>query len=526
MPTRLVLFFASCSALLFFAASGSGYAQRALTARPLVTASIDEKKVVSLSGNTRPEVRTARDLGAAPEDLLLEHIYLLMNRPPEQKQAIDELVNELHDRNSSHYHDWLSASQIAGRFAPNDKDIKTVIDWLTAHDFTVNMVYRANGVIDFSGSAQQVAATFHTQIHNLDVNGTHHIANTSDPQIPSALAPAINGIVSLNDFRPRPLSRVRARPNYSVSIGGSPFQLVVPGDLETIYNMNPLYAAGISGQDQTIVVLEDSDVFTVADWRTFRKTFGLDAKFPKGSFKQIHPQPDFSPDNGGSCADPRVNPDDSEAIADAEWATATAPSAEIVVASCADTNTNFGGFIAMQNLLTRQSPPPAIISISYGGDEESLGETFNAYIDALYELAVLQGVSVFVSAGDAGAAGNPDAIHLGCHTRDRSRERLRLIHRTTLPWAERISPIRSLNRNCYLLELKNGPYFESALSYIPEIPWNESCASRLISHSSGSRCHTGRAGFATARSVKTTCSLLPEREDQAAARMVSRVSQK
>jgi subtilase family serine protease len=202
MPTRLVLFFASCSALLFFAASGSGYAQRVLTARPLVTASIDEKKVVTLSGNTRPEVRTARDLGAAPEDLLLEHIYLLMNRPPEQKQAIDELVNELHDRNSSHYHHWLSASQLAERFAPNDKDIKTVIDWLTAHDFTVNMVYRANGVIDFSGSAQQVAATFHTQIHNLDVNGTHHIANTSDPQIPSALAPAINGIVSLNDFRP------------------------------------------------------------------------------------------------------------------------------------------------------------------------------------------------------------------------------------------------------------------------------------------------------------------------------------
>jgi Pro-kumamolisin, activation domain len=145
MPTRLVLFFASCSALLFFAASGSGYAQRALTARPLVTASFDGKKVTTLSGNTRPEVRTARDLGAAPRDLLLEHAYLLMNRPSEQKQAIDELLNELHDRNSSHYHHWLSASQIAEHFAPNDKDIKSVIDRLTAHDFIVNVVYRANG---------------------------------------------------------------------------------------------------------------------------------------------------------------------------------------------------------------------------------------------------------------------------------------------------------------------------------------------------------------------------------------------
>lgn len=92
----------------------------------------------------------------------------------------------------------------------------------------------------------------------------------------------------------------------------------MPGDLERIYNTNPLHAAGISGQGQTIAVIEDSDVFTAADWHTFRKTFGLDAKFPKGSFKQIHPQPSSFADNGGSCSDPGVNPDDSEAIADAE----------------------------------------------------------------------------------------------------------------------------------------------------------------------------------------------------------------
>jgi len=494
MPTRLVLFFAPCSALLFFAASGSGYAQRALTTRPLVTTSIDEKRVVTLFGNTRPEVRTARDLGAAPEDLLLEHIYLLMNRPPEQTQAIDELVNELHDQNSSHYHHWLSASQIAERFAPNDKDIKTVIDWLRAHDFTVNMVYRANGVIDFSGSAQQVAATFHTQIHNLDVNGTHHIANTSDPQIPSALAPAINGIVSLNDFRPRPSSRVRARPNYSVSIGGSPYQLVVPGDLEKIYNMNSLYAAGISGQDQTIVVLEDSDVFAIADWHTFRKTFGLEAKFPKGSFKQIHPQPGFSPDNGGACADPGVNPDDSEAIADAEWASAAAPSAEIVVASCADTNTNFGGFIAMQNLLTRLSPPPAIMSISYGEDEESLGESFNAYISSLYELAVLQGVSVFVSAGDGGGAGSVDVFtSAATHGIGHVNGLASTPHNVGVGGTDFADTF--LNQNATYWSLENGPYFESALSYIPEIPWNESCASRLISQFFGFSVPYGPSGF-------------------------------
>jgi subtilase family serine protease len=133
------------------------------------------------------------------------------------------------------------------------------------------------------------------------------------------------------------LTRRQARRNYTVAIDGSTLQLITPGDLEKIYNLDSLYAAGISGQGQTIAVLEDSDVFTAADWHTFRRTFGLDAKYPRGSFKQIHPQSSFLPYNGGSCADPGVNPAESEAIADAEWATAAAPSAEIVLAACADT---------------------------------------------------------------------------------------------------------------------------------------------------------------------------------------------
>ncbi len=51
--------------------------------------------------------------------------------------------------------------------------------------------------------------------------------------------------------------------------------MVVPGDLATIYNLNPLFSAGISGQGQTIVVIEDTDVYSTADWTTFRSVFGL-----------------------------------------------------------------------------------------------------------------------------------------------------------------------------------------------------------------------------------------------------------
>src|SRR5208337_5369945 len=98
--------------------------------------------------------------------------------------------------------------------------------------------------------AGEVHAAFHTEIHNLDVKGVKHIANMSDPQIPAALAPAVVGVVSLHDFTPRPMHK--PRPNYTVASGA--YQLVVPADLATIYNLNPLFGAGYSGQGQTIVV--------------------------------------------------------------------------------------------------------------------------------------------------------------------------------------------------------------------------------------------------------------------------------
>src|SRR5208337_3723865 len=124
---------------------------------------------------------------------------------------------------------------------------------------------------------------------------------------------------------------------------------------------------------------------------------GLTSTYPDGSFTQVHPAPGL----GGTCTDPGVNSDDGEAAIDVEWATAAAPSAAIVLASCADT-TNFGGFIALQNLLTNGGSPPSVVSISYGESESEIGSAGNSYIATLYSLAVAQGVSVFVATGDSG----------------------------------------------------------------------------------------------------------------------------
>lgn len=313
------------------------------------------------------------------------------------------------------------------------------------------------------------------------MNGEDHLANVSNPRIPAALAGVVMGIVSLNDFRPHPMNK--PRPAYTFTASGSTYYAVTPPDLATIYDFNPLFTAGITGTGQAIVVIEDTNVYSTTDWTTFRSTFGL-SKYTSGTFTQIHP---------GSCANPGVVAgNDGEAILDAEYASAAAPNAAIELASCADTRTTFGGLIALQNLINASGPPPAIVSISYGECEAENGASANASYNQTYKQAAAEGVSVFVSSGDEGAA-SCDA------DRANATHGIGVSGFASTPYNVAVggtdfSDSYSGTNSTYW-NSSNTSTYGSAKSYIPEIPWNDSCASTLIASIEGYSTTYGSSGF-------------------------------
>ena len=467
-----------------FASSVQGAVNTGQRTRALITQEIDESRLVTLKGNTRPEANAMNDRGAVADDFQMEHMLLQFRRPPEQEQALKEFIDQLHDPASPNFHRWLSAQEFGAKFGLAQDDLNTITTWLQSHGFQVNVVYPSGMMIDFSGSAGQVREAFRTEIHDLEVRGVKHMANMSDPQIPAALAPAVEGVVSLHDFTPHLMHK--PRPNYTVA--SSAYQLVVPADLATIYNLNPLFGAGYSGQGQTIVVIEDTNVYTTSDWTTFRSTFGL-SSYSSGSFTQVHPAPGSGANN---CSNPGVNGDDGEAILDAEWASAAAPSAAIELASCSDTNTTFGGLIALQNLLNESSTPPAIVSISYGECEAYNGASANAAYGSAYQQAVSEGVSVFVSSGDEGAA--------SCDADESSATHgIGVSGFASTPYNVAVGGTdfgdSYANTNNSYWNTSNTSTYGSALSYIPEIPWNDSCASTLIASYEGYGATYGSSGF-------------------------------
>ena len=371
----------------------------------------------------------------------------------------------------------MTAEEIGTRFGPAEQDIETVTQWLASHGLQVNAVYKNGLTVDVSGTAGQVHDTFHTEIHQYSVNGRQHVANASDPMVPAALAPVVSGFVSLHNFLPKP-GLIKPKRNFSFPCTGCPdgFDGVelyneAPADLATIYNVTPLYKARkpITGKGQTVVVLEDTDI-NPADVATFRKSFGLSAY--AGTFKQIHP--------GAGCTDPGTNSAEGEAALDAEWAGGVAPDAAVELASCADTLTNFGGFIAAQNLLDSPKPPP-IMSLSYIECEAGNGPSGNAYVNSLWEQAAGEGVSIFVAAGDGAAAGCDDFDTAAYATAGIAANGLASTPYDVATGGTDFADT-FLNNNSTYWSATNSGTGKSAKSYVPEIPWNDSCGSNVLAY--------------------------------------------
>ena len=464
---------------------------------PTITATIDATHLATLAGNTRPEATAANDLGAVGDSLPLGHLYLQLKRSTEQEAALKSYIDELHDPKSSNFHQWLTAAEFAEHFGIDKQDVTTVTNWLKSEGFTVHGATPTGLVIDFEGTAGQVRTALHTEIHNYSVNGVKHIANASDPKIPEALTPVVEGVISLHDFQPKPMMVKRIKhPGYTEASG---FHEIVAGDIETIYNINPLLAAGYSGTGQTIVLLEDTYLYSTTDWTIFRKTFGLSRAYPKATLTQE------SPSGSLTCTNPGVpsGGDDGEAAIDVEWASAAAPNAAIVLAACKDGRavTTFGGLVALENILNSTSLPN-VVSFSYGESEASDGATGNAAFKTAYQQAVTEGVSIFVSSGDEDATstanGNVSKYGIGVSGWAATPYNVAVGGTDFGYTVDGVAPTTYWNAT-------NSNSYSSALSYIQEIPWNNSCAGGLLDTYLQTNSYFGLVGPIAGATAITVC---------------------
>jgi Pro-kumamolisin, activation domain/Bacterial Ig-like domain (group 3) len=437
--------------------------------RPLITQAVDEAQRTLLKGNTHPLARPQFDLGAAPATLPMRRMLLVLKRSAEQGFGLRKLLDDQQDKHSPSYHKWLTPEQVGKQFGPTDADMQTVISWLQSHGFQVGTT-KGRTVLEFSGSASQVQETFHTAIHNYIVNGEQHWANASDPSIPTALTPAVAGVLTLHNFLKKPQIRfstqtasAQVRPGKSPALTFSDGSHgLAPADFATIYNSTPL--SGITGSGVTIGVIGRSNLYSVdspsEDVTDFRSSQAFNVCC--GNFNIILNGPDPGDLGGG---------DEAEATLDSTWAGAVAPGATVDLVVSASTNTADG--IDLSEVYIIENNLADVMTESFSSCEAAFTSTEAAGVSALAEQAAAQGITYFVSTGDSGAEGCDDPNFETVATGPVS---VNLLASTPFNVA--------VGGTVFNDTADPGKYWsttntnqESALSYIPEDVWNDSCLS-------------------------------------------------
>ena len=449
----------------------------------LVIASVDDGVRTTLSGNVHPLAQRAFDQGEAHSDLSLDRMLIVLKRSPQQEAALQRLLEDQQDIHSTAYHQWLTPQQFGERFGPSNADIGAVTQWLNASGFQVSQISKSRVFVEFSGSASQVKQAFGTPIHSFVVDGEQHWANVADPSVPAALAPVIAGIDSLHNFQKQAQHTsfgtyaatgrqlLSPSPAYTILGGSGTEYPVTPYDFATIYDLLPLWATtptAINGAGQTIAIVGRSDI-NRSDAPSFWSFFDLDG---------VHaPEPTLIVTYNGP--NPGINSDESEADIDTQWSGAVAPGSTINLVTSKSTSTTDGVDLSALYIVDNNLAP--VMSESYGECEKSLGSGGIQFYGSLWQQAAAQGISVFVSSGDSGAAGC-DSPSLPA----KSGLQVNGIASTPFNAAVGGTDFNQYQNGSTYWNATNAPITqESAKRYIPETTWNDSCTNELLQFVTG-----------------------------------------
>ncbi len=451
-----------------------------------ITQNVDDQNLTLLRGNTHPLAQKKFDQGAAPASMPMHRMMLVLQRSPQQDHSLVTLLDSQQDKSSPNYHQWLTPDQFGQQFGPADSDVQTVTSWLQLHGFQVTRVSKGKTIIEFDGTAGQVQQAFHTAIHSYVVNGEQHWANASDPQIPAALAPVVAGPVSLHNFFPKPQNRfggifsksktspklTPVNPQFTFLGCYSNCYAVVPYDFATIYNVLPLWNAGIDGTGQTIAIVGQTNI-NIQDVRDFRSLFGLPAHDPNIIL------------NG---PDPGIISDEGEADIDVQWSGAVAKGATVDFVVSESTETTAGIDLSAEYIIDNNLAP--VMSESYGGCELAFGTAGNQFYSALWEQAAAQGITVMISTGDSGSA--------GCDQNSGTAAQFGLAVNgiASTPFNVAVGGTDFADYNIWQTywNTANDPSTQlSAKGYVPETTWNDSCTNSLL------------VNFGFSSNAETTC---------------------
>jgi subtilase family serine protease len=328
----------------------------------------------------------------------------------------EQLLHHVSTPGDPLYRHFLTNSQFQARFAPTDATIAAVRDTLSGFGLKVDRA--STTTLRVTGMPADLERAFGVTLHTYQVPAhgnapayTYH-APTQRLTLPAAIAPAVHTVFGLDSsprFHPNyahatsklPAAALHVASAKPASYPDRPGELTVI-DFADIYNVNPLYKAGITGTGKTIGIATLAN-FNPSDAYTYWSSLGLNGY--SGRITVV-------PVDGGSGA-PSDESGSSETALDVEQSGGIAPGASVLVYDAPNTGQ---GFVDLFAKIADDNLADAV-SCSWGEWEwfdtkanspviDPIGGKTVSTLAAFHQLFVqlgVQGESLSVAAGDAGA---------------------------------------------------------------------------------------------------------------------------
>lgn len=321
----------------------------------------------TLRGSEKKPLTSAEPAGAIPpDDSIRVTVYL-------RRKSADPVPPP------GPHQPHLSREEFAQQHGANSEDIALIERF--AHEYQLTVVDSNIGKrrVILSGTAANVTKAFGTQLACYKLPGTNHTfrGRSGTISIPTELENVVVAVVGLDT---RPI----AKPHFRRKKKQAPSTTFTPPQVATLYN----YPAGVTGEGQTVGIIELGGGYTTSDLQTYFK--GLGIAEPSVTAVSV----DGGTNSPGSDAD-------GEVMLDIEVVGAIAPGANIAVYFAP--NTDQGFLDAIADAVHDTTRKPSVVSISWGGPESSWTQQSLAAMNSALQDAATLGVTVTVAAGDDGS---------------------------------------------------------------------------------------------------------------------------
>ena len=296
------------------------------------------------------------------------------------------------------YGKFLTPREFGARFGGDLATYNYLRSWAQAQGLTVGARTDSRLTVSLAGTAGQFARLFDTRFAGFTTaeHGPGQVTLTA-PHMPAALAGRVDGVIGLTSggrygllLRRKPAGE----PDVGTGLGGG----YAPADIRTAYDI----PAQTSSAKTEILGLFEQGGYFKSDITTYEKQYKLPAV--KITSRSV---------NGASTA-PVANGVDVEAALDIDAGLGMNPAIPQIIIYIDGADSFTVALVDSFNAMA-QDNKAKVISVSYGQDEVMQGTPgIKAENNALMQLQT-QGQTVFVSAGDDGAAGRTGS---GLHAPD------------------------------------------------------------------------------------------------------------